>query len=428
MAPRDDDKVMAGMLRRTLASSSASEGPAPGHDCPPADLLAAYYEHSLGEDESAQYELHFSQCARCREQLAAMVRAEGAPHPKSTWEWVWSPYLLAPAVAALALAIFFGVHHSTQPTAVNQPAATPLVAMSQPSQPPSQDMAAPKPAAPMTANGNASAGQPQAAPAASNELDSLSKAKQALLPAPSSASQDAMVTARPAAPPSPTLATPEPAPAPNALSDKKVQDLPLVGRNVVQLRAPAKSSDSAIANGVGAAQPSAQSVNQSVEVTAAAADRSVTAETVNRGQTQAPAAMSRHAAAANTLSPGVAAGIAAQKIFQTPNTRVLWRPAAGGFVERSADGGATWQGQSLPGISGEIDAGSSPTPKICWLVGSGGTIFMTKDAVNWKKISPPVSADFSAVTAQDASNATVTAADGRKFQTTDGGKHWKATE
>jgi photosystem II stability/assembly factor-like uncharacterized protein len=104
---------------------------------------------------------------------------------------------------------------------------------------------------------------------------------------------------------------------------------------------------------------------------------------------------------------------------------VLWRSADGGFVERSPDGGATWEGEPLPGTSGEIDAGSSPNPKICWLVGSGGTIFMTKDATNWTKVAPPVLADFSAVTAKDASNATVTAADGRQFQTTDAGKHWK---
>lgn len=50
---------------------------------------------------------------------------------------------------------------------------------------------------------------------------------------------------------------------------------------------------------------------------------------------------------------------------------------------------------------------------------------MTSDATDWKKITPPVSADFSAVSANDAKNATVTTADGRSFQTTDGGKHWK---
>lgn len=477
MAPLDDDKVMAGMLRRTFASSSTSEGPVPGNDCPPAGLLAAYYEHSLGEDESARYDLHFSQCARCREQLAAMVRAEKPPQPKTNWAWLWSPYLLAPAVAALALAVFFGMHHSARTTAVDQPPAAPLVAMSQQSQPPSQDTESPKPAAPITANGNANLGQPQAAPLVSNELDSLSKTKQSPLPTPPSASQNATVSVTPATAPSATLATPEPAEPPNTHSDKKARDLPLNGRNVVKLQPlapPANASSAGAVQGVAAPR----TVTQSVEVNAAgpsaqaqqsaapappaaaravtagpivsatpapptdsdsvslggllttapppAADKSATAETVNRGQKQAPAAMGRYAMAANALSPGVAAGIAAQRIFQTPNTRVLWRPAAGGFVERSADGGATWQGQSLPGISGEIDAGSSPTLKICWLVGSGGTIFMTKDAVNWKKIAPPVPADFSAVTAQDASNATVTTADGRQFQTADGGKHWKA--
>ncbi len=159
--------------------------------------------------------------------------------------------------------------------------------------------------------------------------------------------------------------------------------------------------------------------------TANASAPSTTAESVNRAQTQAPAAMSRFAGIAKSPSPQMVAGASAQKIFQTPNTKVLWRSADGGFVERSPDGGATWEGQPLPGISGEIAAGSSPTPTICWLVGSGGTIFITKDATNWKKIAPPVSVDFTAVTANDASNATITAADGRKFQTSDGGKHWK---
>src|ERR1700722_10406362 len=97
MASRDDDKLMAGMLRRNLAHSSVRETAAPGNDCPPPDILAAYYEHSLGEDESTRYELHFSNCASCREQLAAMVRAEEAPQPKTGWPWLWSPYLLPPA-------------------------------------------------------------------------------------------------------------------------------------------------------------------------------------------------------------------------------------------------------------------------------------------------------------------------------------------
>jgi hypothetical protein len=471
MAPRDDDKLMAGMLRRTLAHPSVRETAAGGNDCPPADILAAYYERSLGEDESTRYDLHFSNCAICREQLAAMVRAEETAQPKANWGWLWNPYLLAPAVAVLALAVFFGVHRSAQTTTINQQLNAPLVAMSRADQLSPQNEAAPAPPAPIEPPQNATSGQLKSGLPESSERDSLPKTKQ--------------LTPSSPAPPSAPVAAAESLP----LSGKKTQDLPLNGRNLVQL-VPLEKSGNAPRSETAPASPAptladkkelqpsmkntdelqksadaasaAQNavVSQSVEVTAAApspqsaqneassrrapalsasssggaaatassgniANNSATAETVNRGQTQAPAAMSRFAGIAKSPSPQMVAGASAQKIFQTPNTKVLWRSADGGFVERSPDGGATWEGQPLPGISGEIAAGSSPAPKICWLVGSGGSIFMTKDGSNWKKIAPPVSVDFTAVTANDASNAAITAADGRKFQTTDGGKHWK---
>ena len=244
MALRDDDKVMAGLLRRTLASSPKS-GAAPsagdtsgsrGDDCPPADLLAAYYEHLLDEDESARYELHFSQCALCREQLAAIARAEEideeAPQSRASWAWLWNPYWLAPALAVLTLAVFFGVRHSnrTAETATTaQPANAPLVAMSRPDQVPTQEAAAPPPTSPAPAR-NVPANELKKSPVDSAERDSLTKEKQSQLresPAPASA----------------PLAYSEPSasPAPPALSDKKVQDQPLNGRNAIALQSPRKS-------------------------------------------------------------------------------------------------------------------------------------------------------------------------------------------
>jgi photosystem II stability/assembly factor-like uncharacterized protein len=59
-------------------------------------------------------------------------------------------------------------------------------------------------------------------------------------------------------------------------------------------------------------------------------------------------------------------------------------------------------------------------------VGRNGLILLTKDGMKWKTIPPPAAADFIAVAARDASSATVTAADGRKFSTGDSGKHWNA--
>jgi hypothetical protein len=444
MALRDDDKVMAGLLRRTLASSPQSGTAPSADDCPPADILAAYYEHSLEAGESVRYELHFSRCALCREQLAAMARADEASpaQPKASWAWLWNPYWLAPALAVLALAIFFGVRHSARMTATavtSAPANAPLVAMSRSDQAPQQEPAAPPPSA---AAGTVRSNELKKAPSDSAARDSLAKEKQSQLRESPATSTGPLADSEPSALPS----------APTG-SEKKLQDAPLNKRDFIQLQslrksetvqkdagAPQSFAQSAGAVAAGPPVQSAQNAPPSRQAPApapsvlggvagagtAAADGSVTAESVNRNQTQAPAAMSRFAGIAKSPALQIAAETPAQKVFQTPNTNVLWRSADGGFVERSPDGGATWEGEPLPGTSGEIDAGSSPTPKICWLVGSGGTIFMTKDAANWKKITPPVQSDFSAVTAKDASNATVTAADGRQFQTTDGGKHWKA--
>ena len=107
MASRQQDKA-AEMLRRSLAHDS---GAGAGDACPDPEILAAYFEQSLDPEEAARYELHFSQCARCREQLAAMDRAgelagagaaaaESSPH----WAWLWDWRMLAPVAAALLIA------------------------------------------------------------------------------------------------------------------------------------------------------------------------------------------------------------------------------------------------------------------------------------------------------------------------------------
>src|SRR5580692_5670102 len=78
MPPLDNENAMDGLLRRSLARDSAAAA-----DCPDAELLAAYFDQALGADEAATYELHFSTCTRCREQLATMVRANAGQqlHP-----------------------------------------------------------------------------------------------------------------------------------------------------------------------------------------------------------------------------------------------------------------------------------------------------------------------------------------------------------
>ena len=112
-----------------------------------------------------------------------------------------------------------------------------------------------------------------------------------------------------------------------------------------------------------------------------------------------------------------------ETVISTPDSDVFYRIAGGGFVEISEDGGATWQRQLL-NPSAEFAAGSAPEPRICWLVGRSGIVFLTEDGKNWRKLPSPTSEDLVVVVAKSASNATVTATDDRKWSTDDSGKTW----
>jgi len=109
---------------------------------------------------------------------------------------------------------------------------------------------------------------------------------------------------------------------------------------------------------------------------------------------------------------------------RTPDPQVRYRLINGGFISRTTDGGATWNGQ-LVSPNAALAAGSAPSPTVCWVVGSKGVIYRTTDGITWKKIHSPAETDFTAVSAKDASSATLTSAAGKKFSTTNNGKSWK---
>src|SRR5271163_3602899 len=109
MAAREDDKAMAGLLRRSLAQDTgAVAGSGSGENCPEPGILAAYFDHALDAEETARYDLHFSRCSVCREQLAAMARAGGVGDAdaagkttEGAWAWLTGPRWLMPAAALL---------------------------------------------------------------------------------------------------------------------------------------------------------------------------------------------------------------------------------------------------------------------------------------------------------------------------------------
>lgn len=116
------------------------------------------------------------------------------------------------------------------------------------------------------------------------------------------------------------------------------------------------------------------------------------------------------------------AGPAPEIVSSNPASRWRITPTPG-LVQHSADGGGTWDPQQTH-VAAELTAGASPTPSVCWLVGRGGVVLLSTDARTWQRVSFPENADLVAVSATDASTATVTTMDGRKFTTSDAGATW----
>jgi hypothetical protein len=122
-------------------------------------------------------------------------------------------------------------------------------------------------------------------------------------------------------------------------------------------------------------------------------------------------------------------------LFSAPSGSILWRTASGGKIERSSDSGRTWQSQLSPSQEDWL-SGAAVSDTVCWLAGRNGAIARTLDGQRWDRVSPPTQAagnagklpDWTSIIARDAESATVTASDGRRFATSDGGKTWQAQQ
>jgi hypothetical protein len=108
----------------------------------------------------------------------------------------------------------------------------------------------------------------------------------------------------------------------------------------------------------------------------------------------------------------------------SPNPAMRWR-ITDGRVERSTDGGSSWEattGVEAPGVV----AGAAPGASVCWLVGPAGAVYLSTDGRVFASVPFPEAVDLADVSAVDERAATVTAADGRAWRTTDGGRTWVA--
>jgi hypothetical protein len=446
---KDRDKASAGLLRRSLVSSARSPG-AESH--PDPEILAAYSERALDPDETAHCELHFSQCAPCRDQLARMVRAatptgalaQDTRVRRFRWAWPWTWFVLTPVTTALLIAAVFIARRPASKPAAEQP----LMAMQTPNQP-AMPSTVPEPALEDRAQKAPETPPANSAPPPSALAGAIQRRSSDFASMPPSMKQE-----------------PD-----NALrqGDKK-QDLPqttvtlpggscsapLDGSRV----SPAWAECNAPKMAAGPAAPKAKSSEQSGDALGIRAQaQTLTIESAASAVTTAPAPQTlTNAKTADTVSgasgapaaapapkreqPAFVQGAAhnalatnemvvveapfdrgARTLVRSPDPQVLWRVSSGRYVERSVNGGTTWRVQ-WTNADASVVAGSAPSADTCWLVGRGGIVLRTIDANRWQTITPPAAADFTGVAAIDASSATVTTTDGRQFQTRDGGKHW----
>lgn len=111
----------------------------------------------------------------------------------------------------------------------------------------------------------------------------------------------------------------------------------------------------------------------------------------------------------------------------SPDAANRWRLGAGGSIQRSIDGGATWEALTS-GATQDLLAGAAVSPTVCWVTGRGGTVLLSTDGRTWRLLPFPEPVDLVAIQARDALTATVTTGDGRTFRTADGGRTWTALQ
>jgi hypothetical protein len=107
----------------------------------------------------------------------------------------------------------------------------------------------------------------------------------------------------------------------------------------------------------------------------------------------------------------------------SPDGRVVWRFGASGVIMRS-ENSAAWTSQPS-GVMSDLVAASAPSANVCWIVGKSAIVLRTLDGgAHWQSVKGPSGDNFSAVTATDSNNATVTASNGSSYLTHDGGVTW----
>ena len=435
--PPSRGTALARLLVEALKSRAKPAGHGEASPCPDAEILAAYADHGLAEEEMARWESHFADCDRCQKIIAVLAASgEALTSAPLTAEEVQKLGTLAAASAASDR----GVRNAVAPWIAiwRRPLVWRLL---------------------VPAVGLASAvlwfALRQAPPAqilmAQRKMDATATqtetVRRAIDVSPAKSEETQIAQANPPAPPP---ASPR---SGARLRDKEalqVQGTLDAARQTARKQEPAQ----------GAAQEPLVSQLDKLETRGASAkdDRALSSEADKKSQTSTSASAAPVAPAAAPPAPPPAAneeragtrefdraaGLPAPAqmkalaqpanpviVFASPDRKELWRVGPGGRIEHSSDQGQTWQPQAS-GVTSDLLAGAAPSGKIAWAAGRG-VVLRTEDGEHWQSVTPrapatnavaPSAPDWIGVQARDALRATITSRDLRRFTTEDGGRTW----
>lgn len=399
--PKD---AMERLLQRSLEKGLGASG----ENCPEPGILAAYFDREMSAEDRRRWDQHVSQCVRCQEQLALLVRTEplAADVPASKplrlrfWGWRWAGTL---ATAAAVVALWIAVRPETQ---LRPPNAMPEARVA------SRPAVTPPPTEPATL-AKQEAAPPRQAP----------EKLQARIPTyPPAAGTAGRAPASPAAPVAATR-TADPVAALASRTDSQAQrpeDLPIArDQAITESRVEAPRERAMAAGKAEQKVPAApQTVSREAGTSEWAADeRDKKAPARTTELSTARRAPTTGGTLRSTTSAGPEVRIAA------PGGKFLWRVAGTGWLERSQDAGSTWVAKFVP--EHPLTAGVCPAEKVCWMVGRSGTVLRTTDGERWERLGFPVDVDLVGVEGHSAAEAVVITGSGTRYLTADGGRTWK---
>jgi hypothetical protein len=332
--------------------------------------LAAWADGGLGKAEAAAVELHLSECDRCTAMAATFVRtAPDAPAAESLWRR-WNLRWLVPVATAATVAALWVLI----PSSDREPTPTLESDVSLPAEP-----APVAPAAEPPSVADARVQKRENTPADADRSATFDRREEAPPPVERRAARGEARPVRPVA--------------------QEREEIAAVAPPAAPPPPPARSDQAALS---APAPPAGRAAASTAESSRDGTSRDKTLQQANR--------------------QGFAA-VAAQFEVVSPDPMTRWRVIGAGRVERTANGGATWEPASLP-ESATLTGGSSPASSICWLVGRTGAMYVTTDGLRFVRVPPPDRIDFVSIQAIDARRATVVTVDGRTFRTDDQGATW----